>query len=163
MNVFLDEIKSKFAGLEKREQTALISLSTFLFVTFLYLGVWAPLDAYQVSAQQDYKRHLALFEYLKSTEAEAKNAVNSGSATSPGGQSLLTIVSRTAQGVGISPSRMQPEGDDAVSVWFDAVAFSPLMLWLERLESTQGIVVRQITLDRKDQAGQVSARLILRN
>jgi type II secretory pathway component PulM len=36
------------------------------------------------------------------------------------------------------------------------------MLWLERLESGQGIVVQQITIDRRDLPGQVSARLVLR-
>jgi type II secretory pathway component PulM len=37
------------------------------------------------------------------------------------------------------------------------------MLWLERLESGEGIVVRQITVDRRELPGQVSARLVLRN
>ena len=75
---------------------------------------------------------------------------------------MLTTVSRAAQSVGLKPSRLQPEGGDAVSVWFDAVGFNSLMLWVERLESSS-IVVKQISIDRIDEPGQVSARVVLRN
>ena len=104
---------------------------------------------------------MKLLQYLKSTESEAKAAAGNGNKTPASSQSLLTQVSRTAQSVDIKPSRMQPEGGDAVSVWFDAVGFTKLMLWLERLES-RGIVVRQVTIERRDVPGEVSSRLVLR-
>ena len=101
-------------------------------------------------------------EHLKSTEAVAR-AAGGQSSRSQGERSLLTTVSRTAQTVGVSPSRIQPEGNNAVSVWFDTVAFTRLMLFLERLHSGQGIVVRQITIDGQDEAGKVTTRVVLRN
>ena len=163
MNKYLSVFQSRFAQLEKREQTALVALSAFLAVVIFYLAVWLPIMDYADNSRIDYDRHVSLLQYLQSTESQARAASSNGKSSSVSGQSLLTSVSRTAQGVGINPSRMQPEGDSAVSVWFDAVAFSQLMVWLERLESNQGIVVRQITVDRRDEPGQVSARLVLRN
>ena len=77
-------------------------------------------------------------------------------------RSLLTTVTRTAQTVGVAPSKLQPEGNEAVSVWFDSVPFSRLMLFLERLKATQNIVVRQISVESQDEPGKVSARVILR-
>jgi general secretion pathway protein M len=103
-----------------------------------------------------------LLTYLKSTESQARSSSESQGTGEATGQSLLSSVSKSARSIGINPNRLQPEGSDAVSVWFDAVAFSKLMLWLERLESGQGIVVQQITIDRRDLPGQVSARLVLR-
>ncbi len=161
MNKMLATVQSRFLDLEKREQNALIGLAAFFVVLIFYLGIWTPLNTFVDDSRQDRNRHLELLQYLKSTEAEAKASTGTQARNTMSGQAMLTQVSRTAQSVGINPSRMQPEGADAVSVWFDNVAFTRLMLWLERLEG-RGIVVRQVTIDRQDNPGQVSSRLVLR-
>lgn len=161
MNKMLATVQSRFLDLEKREQNALIGLAAFFVVLIFYLGIWTPLNTFVDDSRQDRNRHLELLQYLKSTEAEAKASTGTQARNTMSGQAMLTQVSRTAQNVGINPSRMQPEGADAVSVWFDNVAFTRLMLWLERLEG-RGIVVRQVTIDRQDNPGQVSSRLVLR-
>jgi len=163
LNAFIAELRSRYAALEKREQQSLLALAAFFVMLAFYFAIWSPLVGFQLRSEQDYNRHLELLTYIRSTEASAQAAAGSPQRSSPTGQSMLTTVSRTAQSVGINPSRLQPEGSDAVSVWFDAVGFNSLMLWLERLESSSGIVVRQISVDRKDEPGQVSARIVLRN
>ena len=45
----------------------------------------------------------------------------------------LLLVSSSAQAQGINPNRLQPEGENAVSLWFDDVAFSSVMQLLERM------------------------------
>ena len=162
MKDYLHELMKHYHELEKRERVAVVSLSIFLAGVVLYLGVWAPVNNYALEAQIDHDRYLKLLTYLKSTESQARSSSEKQSTGKATGQSLLSSVSKSARSVGIKPSRLQPEGSDAVSVWFDAVAFTRLMLWLERLESGQGIVVQQITIDRRDLPGEVSARLVLR-
>ena len=161
MNKVLTSIRGRFLEFEKREQNSLILLGSFFLVVIFYLAIWIPVNGYVDDQRIDRDRHLKLLQYLKSTESEAKAVAGNGNKTPASSQSLLTQVSRTAQSVDIKPSRMQPEGGDAVSVWFDAVGFTKLMLWLERLES-RGIVVRQVTIERRDVPGQVSSRLVLR-
>ncbi len=163
MKKILADLKAGFRELEKREQSALLGLSGFLILAIFYMGVWSPIGNFVADSRLDHDKHRKLNAYLQSTVAAAKTASGNGKSSQAGGQSLLTSISRTAQSVGIQPSRMQPEGSAAVSVWFDAVAFTQLMLWLERLETQQGIVVRQITIDRRDESGQVSARLVLKS
>ena len=161
MNNFVEELKTRFAQLEKRERIALLSLCSFLVVVILYFLLWAPATEFVNSGKRDYDRHLKLLEYLKSTKAEAvasKNQPNLGMSA----RALLTTVTRTAQTVGVTPSKLQPEGSEAVSVWFDSVPFSRLMLFLERLKAAQNIVVRQISVESQDEPGKVSARVILR-
>ena len=162
MNAYIAELRERFDALEAREQTALVVLGGFLAILVFYFTLWTPAYDYLEDSQVDHDRHLKLLTYLQSTEAEARAAAQGGAKPSAG-RNLLTSVSRTAQTVGINPSRMQPEGSGAVSVWFEAVPFTQLMLWLERLESQQGIVVRQISIDRRDEPGQVTARLVLRS
>ncbi len=163
MKEYLSELIKHYKELEKRERVALVSLSVFLLGVVLYAGIWVPANSYVADSQIDHDRYLKLLTFLESTESQARSSSGNQSPGQATGQSLLSSVSRSARGVGIKPSRLQPEGSEAVSVWFDAVAFTKLMLWLERLESKQGIVVRQITIDRRDVPGQVSARLVLRN
>ena len=162
MNEMIKDLRSRLDELEKRERNALFGLLFFLVIVSFYLLIWTPANEYVAEGERDYSRHLKLLEYLKTTEAVAR-AAGGQSKKNQGGRSLLTTVSRTAQTVGVSPNRIQPEGANAVSVWFDDVAFSRLMLFLERLESGQGLVVRQISIDGKDHAGKVSARVVLRN
>ena len=163
MNAWFREMTSRFEALEVREQVALSALAAFLLAVIFYLAVWSPANTYLADSQLDHDRDYKLLSYLKSTESEARAAASGSGTRKVTGRSLLTTVSRTAQSAGIKPSRMQPEGDDSVSVWFDAVPFNQLMLWLERLEAQQGVIVRQVSMDRRDQPGQVSARLVLRN
>jgi general secretion pathway protein M len=163
MREYFRELLKHYKVLEKREQVALLSLSVFLLGVVLYVGIWAPANNYVLDSKVDHDRYLKLLTFLKSTESQARSSEGNQDAGKATGQSLLSSVSGSAQSVGIKPSRLQPEGSEAVSVWFDAVAFTKLMLWLERLESGQGIVVRQITIDRRELPGQVSARLVLRN
>ena len=162
MKELIEEFRSRFGELEKRERIALSGLFVFLVVAVFYLAIWTPANEFVANGERDYARHLKLLEYLKSTEPTARVSKRQ-SGQQHGGGSLLTMVTRTAQTVGVSPSRMQPEGSDALSVWFDAVAFTRLMLFLERLQSGQGTAVRQISVESQDKPGQVSARVVLRN
>ena len=162
MNSYLNEFRSRFNELEKREQFALSGLTAFLGAVVFYLAIWTPANNFAIESKRDYERRLSLLEYIRSTESEAM-AVKSGTKQTTGNRNLLTAVSRVAQTIGVNPSRMQPEGGDAVSVWFDSIAFNRLMLLLERLESSQAIVVRQISIERRDEPGTVSARVVLRN
>ena len=162
MNRLLIELRSRYAELDIREQRAVLALSAFLLVVLFYLLVWAPVVSFQADSQTDYDRHLDLLTYLKSTESDARAAASGGAVSRQSGQAMLSAVSAAARLTGINPSRLQPEGNDGVSVWFDSVSFTLLMRWLEKLETERGIVVRQIAIDSRDQPGLVSARLVLR-
>lgn len=155
----IELIKRRFFELERRDRVALVGLGAFVSVLFLYYGVWSPANAFLESKRAERDRQLALIQYMRSSEQEARAASTEVSKT-PSGQSLLTQVSRSAQQYNINPNRLQPEGD-GVSVWFDAVAFNDLIRWLEA-QSKQGVVIRQVAIDRDDSPGIVNARIVLR-
>ena len=158
----LDKITGRYLQLEKTERSALKALASFFTLLFLYFVIWNPVNQYHDSNEVERDRQLSMIQYMRASEKEARassQGVNRGST----GQSLLTVVSRTAQQMGIKPNRLQPEGADAVSVWFDGVAFDDLMLMLKQIQVRQGIVVQQISLDREEQPGIVRARIVLRS
>ncbi len=161
MNKFLKKYADSYQALEKREQVALQSLSGFFAILIVYFLVWAPVVKYQEDSQTFRDRQLSLVQYMRASEKEARAQGQNGRQQLTG-QSLLTEVSRTAQSLGIKPNRLQPEGNDAVSVWFDAVAFNDLIALLQQIRAQQGIVVRQISIDREG-PGLVRARIVLRS
>jgi general secretion pathway protein M len=150
---------ARFHNLPGRDQKALLALAVAVTLLVLYLAVWVPVYQVLETGQAHRERQLELLRYLHGTEMQARAAA-SGSVSGVRGQSLLPQISSSTQRFQIKPNRLQPEGSDAVSVWFDAVSFNDLMRWLEQ-QSAQGIQVRQISIDRDEAPGKVNARIIL--
>jgi len=157
----LQPLLERYEQLESRDRLAVNGLAAFLALLLLYLLVWSPANVFYENSQENLGRRLSVLQFMRSTESQAR-AVGGGSreaAVTSG--TLLPTVSRAAQEFGIKPSRLQPEGADGVSVWFNEVGFNELVAWLQSI-SAQGISVRQISIDREEQAGTVNARIILR-
>ncbi len=159
-NTQIQSLVKRYDELERRDRIALNGLGAFFGVLFLYLLAWVPANDFLVKNQQNHDRQLSLIEYLRASEKQARSAGKA--APSVDGQSLLSTVSGSAQKFNIKPNRLQPEGSDGVSVWFNAVGFNKLIRWLEDL-SKQGFVVKQISIDREEESGTVNARIILRS
>lgn len=151
----------RYAGLETREKNALLSLGIFFSVFLVYLLIWSPANEYVQRSASDRDNNLGLLQYMRSSEKQARAVSGSSKTATVTGQSLLTQASGSAQRFGIKPNRLQPEGNDAISVWFDGVSFNDLAAWLQ-YQAQQGISVRQISIDREEAIGTVNARIILR-
>ena len=158
---YVQNVLTRYRALERRDQYALIGLGLFLGALVLYYGVWNPANDFFEARRTQRDRELSLVKYMRGSEARAR-ASKMESTHSVSGQALLTQISRTAQQFQISPNRLQPEGTDGVSVWFDDVPFNDLVRWLE-LQSQQGVTIRQISIDRQAEAGMVKARIVLRS
>ncbi|HKI74691.1 MAG TPA: type II secretion system protein M [Pseudomonadales bacterium] len=160
-NPYIRNLSVRYRSLEQRDRVALVGLGAFLAGLLLFYGVWTPANNFAESRRAERDRELALVKYMKASEAEARASKSSATPT-VSGQALLTQISRTAQQFSINPNRLQPEGSDGVSVWFDDVVFNDLIRWLE-LQTRQGVNIRQISIDRQPDSGKVNARIVLRS
>lgn len=158
---YVKNLLVRYRTLERRDQTALIGLGIFLGVLVLYYGVWLPSNEFFESRQLQRNRELSLITYMRASEDRAR-ASSATSGQNVSGQALLTQISQTAQHFKINPNRLQPEGSNGVSVWFDDVPFNDLVRWLEQ-QSQKGITIRQISIDRGDDEGKVKARIVFRS
>ena len=132
----------------------------FAVVVVTYLGVWVPASDWRVIAEQERDRQFETLSMMKETESQARTAAKDRPADTAEG-SLLSLVSSSAQAQGINPNRLQPEGENAVSLWFDDVAFSSVMQLLERMGAIPGLEVQQLVIDGSEEPGQVRARIVL--
>ena len=151
----------RYNQLEKRDRTALIGLATFFGLLILWFGVWQPVNTYYEDNKAERERQLSLIQYMRASESIARKSAAGSRQARASGQTLLSVISTTAQRLSIKPNRLQPEGNDTVSVWFDQVAFNTLVKLLSELDSRHGVTVKQITIDREDTAGMVRTRIVL--
>ena len=162
MSALILQIRQRIQELERKEKLAILALLVFLVLLTFFLLVWLPIYEYKEKQRDSYEKSLDLLLYLQSTEEEARSVKVEG-AKRMSGQTLLTKVTRTAKTAGIQPSRLQPEGNDSVSIWFDSVSYRELMLFLERLESREAIYIIQLSVDKGNQSGKISSRVTVRS
>ena len=153
-------LKERFDALQSSEQRAVTILGVFAVVVVIYLGVWAPASDWRVIAEQERDSQFETLSMMKETESQARAAARERPTETAEG-SLLSIVSSSAQEQGINPNRLQPEGENAVSLWFDDVAFSSVMQLLERLGAVPGLEVQQLVIDGSEEPGRVRARIVI--
>jgi general secretion pathway protein M len=162
LNATLEKLLDRYAQLAQGDRIALSGLGLFFSLLFIYFALLNPMYSYHADSLAARDRQLSLIQYMRASEKQARS-VKTETRSNASGQSLLSQVSRIAQQIGIKPNRLQPEGSDAVSVWFDSVAFDDLVKMLRQVQAQQGIVVQQISIDKEDQPGVVRARIVLRS
>jgi general secretion pathway protein M len=162
LSATLEKLLDRYAQLEQGDRIALSGLGLFFSLLFIYFALLNPMYSYHADSLAARDRQLSLIQYMRASEKQARS-VKTETRSTASGQSLLSQVSRIAQQIGIKPNRLQPEGSDAVSVWFDSVAFNDLVKMLRQVQAQQGIVVQQISIDKEDQPGVVRARIVLRS
>jgi general secretion pathway protein M len=158
---WLTPLLEKYNTLPDRDRGMLTALVVFLVAVLIYLLIWTPIDEYRQRGMQDRNRNLELLEMMRRTETQARQNRTSKQPSTTG-KSLLSIISREAQRLNIKANRLQPEGQNAVSLWFDNIAFNDLLELLEKVQSEHGVSVQQIVIDRGESGGSVRARLVLK-
>ena len=151
-------LRSGFGNLEPNERTALVALGIFMLMLLCYFTLTSAMSFYS-NRLEERNRYVALVARMESTMDTARQNLG-GTTSTLSGQQILNQVSRTTRQFDIKPTRLQPEGSDGVSVWFDDVAFNDLMRWLDS-QSRSGISVKQMSVDREESAGTVNARVVL--
>src|SRR5690606_5857245 len=147
-------------GLGDRDRDALKYLSVAVALILLYLLIWLPTQNFLKSARQDAERQSELVGWIKQNEQTARElAARSNTAAPTGleGQSLLSVVGSSARNFSIELRRFEPEGDNKMRVWLEKVPFIQVLLWLDDLQKRYGIQVEQISVDRDETPGIVTA------
>ncbi len=152
----------RYRELQARERLFVSVGVVVVALTLIYAVLWQPFAAArnrQTAALADQR---ALAERLETIGASVQKARASGVGTLQGqGQSLLTLIDQQGKTpeLGKPPTRLQPEGEKEVKVWFEDVPFDALMRWMAMLESRYGVQIAALEIERRAGGGLVNARL----
>lgn len=156
----LDSLRERYAALQPREQQIVLVGAVVVLLALAYLAVWEPAVRARAGAEQaltDARDQAVRIQRLAAT-APMRHATPAAS-----GQSLLATVDQAAKrsALGVSPSRLQPDGDTRVRVWFDGVPFDAVVQWLHDLQQHDHVSVENADFSRKDTPGKVDVQLTL--
>lgn len=156
-------LKLKWEGLEAREQQSLKILAAACVIFFAYFALWMPAKAYMDESQRMLEERAELLDLVRSSRSvlakASSNSTNSGAILNS--QQLVSTVTNLAKRQNLSLKRFEPSGENKVKVWVEEVSFDVLVSWLSALETSVNVKVEQISVEKQERPGVVSARLTL--
>lgn len=156
----IEVMKSRWHGLQAREQQMLRFGAIILGLLLFYLLIVDPVHSSRSDAEQRLRATDEAFSTAQRQAFDLKASVANPAAAETG--SLLAQVESSAQQEGLRNAlkRLQPSGDDQIQVSLEGASYAQLMQWLSNLNG-RGIRARQVDIqvDRKTEL--VGAQLLL--
>ena len=145
----IDLLKSRWHGLQTREQQILRYSAVILGVLLFYLLIIDPVYSGRDNAEQRLRSAQEAFSVAQRQASDLKAALSHPGASESG--SLLTEVESSAQQQGLRNAlrRLQPSGNDQIQVSLEGASYDQLVQWLSSLHQ-QGVRAQRvdIQLDR---------------
>ncbi len=158
-------LQRQLEAMPARDRAALKVLAVVVAILVLYFALWQPAQDYMNDSKSLLDERVGLLKLVRenrSTLAAMSKSSNGNSSVSQlDSQQLVSTVTSMAQQQGVALKRFEPSGEREIKVWVDDVAFDKLVSWLSQLKARIGVTVEQISLEKEDKPGLVSARLTL--
>ncbi|HEX4872756.1 MAG TPA: type II secretion system protein M [Nevskiaceae bacterium] len=157
----LQPLLERYRQLQPRERVLVVVGTSAVLLTLVYLLIWEPLVQAHAARQQALVNARTVAQQLEQAAVLAQGQRRSGGASRS--LSVLAAVDQSLKqaAVGKAPSRLQPEGEREVRVWFEGVSFDALLPWLADLQTRHGVQLTSAEIERQASAGLVDARLTL--
>jgi len=154
-------LKSWLEHLDNREKIVLLSGAVILTVILIYFLGIAPLIDKKQQLDNIIMEQQATLQWMYSAANEIQQLrVSPATPTSKNTTSLLTLIDNQTTSLGKVNKRIEPQGNQAVQISFEAVNFSALIQWLAALHQQQ-IQVTAMTIEPLATPDKVTARLTL--
>jgi type II secretory pathway component PulM len=157
-NSAIDRLKSWYAGLETREQTA-VTWGTVAVVALVVVVGLLQMHAAVARLEKRVAQKRADAAYIQSVMPELRAApVPQG-----GDQSLVIVVDRTTRDAGLAMHLRgtEPAGVNALRVRFEGASFDSTVVWLVRLQREYGVRIPAAAIERTATPGVVNATVTL--
>ena len=147
-----------YAGLQEREQRALLIGGVAVAILILLFGLLLPLQG----AVSSLNRHNAIkredLAWMQLNQAEIGKSVLPPDT----GEAPVVLVDRTAREAGLTDAlRGTAPSGNGVRVQMDAAPFDAMVKWFADLDENYGLAIESITLDRTARPGLVNASITL--
>jgi general secretion pathway protein M len=152
-------VQEWFQKYTQREQLYLLAVATVVSLYLLLVVVWRPVAGIrnEMAARNiQVAEQLAMVRAMAS-ELQALKSSGSGQRT----LNMNQLINSSTNQFGIRPSRIQPNSRGETQLRFESVEFARLLQWLHGIESTEGVVIREVAINQSDRGGIVKATIRL--
>ncbi len=155
----MNKLRAWYAGLQQREQRAVMIGTIALAVLLLVGGVLLPLHSavsHAVAAGNTKREDLAWMRINASEIRGNANLVPIDDTEAP-----VVLVNRLGQAAGLTDALRgtQPNGTTGVRVQLEGASFDDMIAWLANLDQRYGFAIESITVDRAAKPGIVNASI----
>ena len=156
----VSSFKSRWDGLQTREQQILRHSAVILALLLLYLLIIDPIYSSRDDAEQRLQSTQQAFSVMQQQALDLK-ASSSGPGISVSG-SLLTQVERSAQKEGLRSAlkRLQPSGNNQIQVSLEGASYQQVMQWLSNLR-LQGVRAQRVDIQVDRKSDLLAVQLLL--
>jgi general secretion pathway protein M len=160
----LDPLRAHWQSLAPRERVMVAVAVTCLILFIGYTAIVAPINKNLARLRVAVPEDQSKLATMRAQAAQVALLKARGASLSARAGSILSTVEQTATQRGLrgAMQRMEPEGNNAVHLDFDAVPFNALITWLADLQQTHGIRAQSANFEASGAPGMVRARLYLR-
>lgn len=145
-----------------RERLFLMAGAVLLAGVLLVQFVLVPAIDYRDDARRSYERASAMLADIRAGAGEAM-ALRQARAERPDGgdSSIRAVAGGTARRIGIAMTRLQPDGDGGLNVWFDDVDSELLYRWILEIRREHGVGIAMATIRKNADRPTVRAQVLL--
>jgi type II secretory pathway component PulM len=146
----INSFKSRWVGLQTREQQILRYSAIILSLLLFYLLIIDPVYSSRDDAEQRLHSTQDAFSVVQQQVFDLKASLSNPEI--PGSGSLLTLIESSAQKEGLRSAlkRLQPSGNNQIQVSLEGASYQQVMQWLSTLHE-QGVKAQRVDIqvDRK--------------
>lgn len=145
-----------------REQVLLLVMAVLVLCVGLSQFLVQPVLEQRRDSRAALARSQALLAAVN--EATLQQRANPAPRADEGGaagQPVRSVVTATARAMNVAITRVQPQGDDSVVLWIDAVETEALFRWISLMDTRHHLSVDQIQINSADRKGLVTARIVV--
>lgn len=152
-------VQEWFQKYTQREQIYLLAVAAAVTLYLLLVLIWQPVAGMRNDMAARNMQVAEQLARVKSMAGELQALKSSGS-----GQrrvNMNQLINSSTNQFGIRPSRIQPNSRGETQLRFESVEFAKLLQWLHGIESTEGVVIREVAINQGDRGGIVKATIRL--
>lgn len=152
-------MKDWFLKFSQRDQIALLILLAALGAYMVATLILLPLHNARAEMRARNEATVQALQRVDAMAVELEQLRQLEQRPSGAGGNLAARLSSSAGREGLQISRLQPNGRGAVQLRLESASLKNLLRWLHSLETTEGLLLEELSLGQTSSAGVVSASL----
>tara|TARA_B110000977_G_scaffold81327_1_gene108846 strand:+ start:878 stop:1351 length:474 start_codon:yes stop_codon:yes gene_type:complete len=148
-------VKEWFSQLNQREQLSLLLLGLALLLYLLYTLVLSPLESQQ---EQLAAQNRAVTESQGRVDAMVSQLLQlrQGGAKAGAKRNLTSVINQSTSRLQLPVMRLQPNSRGEIQVRIENASFNDVLKWLNEMEYTESLLVREVSVTPAASAGRVN-------
>ena len=148
-------MKDFWEARDARERLLLLIAGALTIAFVLFQFIWTPAQDFRSRAERGLATASSDLELVRQSTAVAIDQSRPETLNTP----LQSVVTDMATVYGLTISRIEPSQNDALTLWFEAVAPTAIYAWLVDLENSHGVKVQKASIRLTQDGLNVSANV----